>query len=134
VDRKTMGLITSLQRQVESQEERLSHLSTRIAQVEEAGRMSELTAQAAHIRADNSDEKYRAAKRELDILRADNARLTDQVREAAAAKEADQSVIAELRLHIQENMSRIESLELELSKHRRATHIAAEITLHDTQE
>lgn len=133
VDRKTMSLIGSLQKQLEDQETRLTHLTTRISQVEESGRLSELKAEAAHIRADESESRYRVAKAELDTLRRDNQDLRAQVEAAAHDRTEKDGVILELREHIQENLERIEVLETELSKHRRASHIAAEITLHDTE-
>jgi chromosome segregation ATPase len=141
VQRQTMDLVDSLQRQIDTQSvsiknqsDQIAQITIRMAQVEEAARFSDLTAQAAHIRADKAEKEYATAQVKIDLLTAENASLSAQIRDAAAKDLLSSERIAVLTTQVEGNLREIETLKQALKTHRQAAHKAAEITLHDTQE
>lgn len=122
LDERTMSLMTHLEARITSQDQSITRIEARLAEESEKRELAMLSAQAAHIRADEADESRQAALSELASLRTLNAELQQQLDEAksaavaqaranAAERARDRQTIESLQEHLSENFARIGELE-----------------------
>lgn len=122
LDAKTFGFIEQIQKRLDAQDKKIDGLESDLRAEVERRTFAGLTAEAAHIRADEADKRADESDRarvlamaELAELRRANVGMTQQLLEATAQRDQDKLTIAKLGRHIEDNMMRIRDLEDRLS-------------------
>lgn len=110
LDQTMDDFMERMEQRVVQQDAKIDRLEQRVADEEEARRLAYLSADAAHVRADEADRSRDQAIYELGVLKRTNEELSKQLSLAAQARAEDQATIALLRRQMHDNEIRIAEL------------------------
>jgi hypothetical protein len=109
-------LIATCQGQIKNLADDLERVKVRLSTEEELRRMAALSADAAHIRADEADIQRLRALTEIATLRKENTSLRKVVAEATQSARDDRTLIAEQKIALAQMSARIEENNVKIAE------------------